>query len=56
MWNPSEYLKFSDHRDRPFFDLMAQVQTDSPRAIADLGCGTGHLTATLTERFPAAQI
>jgi trans-aconitate 2-methyltransferase len=57
MWNPSEYLKFSNHRDRPFFDLVAQVQTDSPpRAIADLGCGTGHLTATLLERFPTAQV
>jgi trans-aconitate 2-methyltransferase len=56
MWNPSEYLKFSDHRDRPFFDLMAQVQTDSPREVADLGCGTGHLTVTLTERFPRAQV
>jgi trans-aconitate 2-methyltransferase len=56
MWNPSEYLKFSNHRDRPFFDLMAQVQTDSPRAIADLGCGTGHLTATLNQRFPTAQV
>ena len=56
MWNPSEYLKFSNHRDRPFFDLMAQVQTDSPRAVADLGCGPGHLTATLAERFPAARV
>lgn len=56
MWNPSEYLKFSNHRDRPFFDLVAQVQSDLPRAIADLGCGTGHLTATLAERFPSARI
>jgi trans-aconitate 2-methyltransferase len=56
MWNPSEYLKFSDHRDRPFFDLVAQVQTASARGVADLGCGTGHLSATLIERFPTARV
>lgn len=56
MWNPNEYLKFSNHRDRPFFDLMTQVLTDSPRVVADLGCGTGHLTATLAQRFTSARV
>jgi trans-aconitate 2-methyltransferase len=56
MWNAAQYQKFSSERDRPFFDLLAQVNANAPRAVADLGCGTGHLTATLLERFPDARI
>ncbi|NJK44025.1 MAG: methyltransferase domain-containing protein [Pleurocapsa sp. SU_196_0] len=57
MWNAAQYLQFSSERDRPFFDLLSQVPTTQhPRAVADLGCGTGHLTASLLQRFPEAQI
>lgn len=57
MWNPDQYLKFSSHRDRPFFDLITQIpKTLEPKRIADLGCGTGHLTATLLEKFKTAQV
>jgi trans-aconitate 2-methyltransferase len=57
MWNADQYLKFSSHRDRPFFDLIGQIpSTFQPQHIADLGCGTGHLTAALLERFSTAQI
>ncbi|WP_420594965.1 methyltransferase domain-containing protein [Deinococcus sp.] len=55
MWNPQQYLQFQAQRDRPFFDLLAQVR-GQPEWIADLGCGTGHLTAALTARWPQAQI
>ena len=56
MWNADQYTKFSVHRDRPFFDLMARVGHENPANIADLGCGTGHLTASLLERWPEAHV
>jgi trans-aconitate 2-methyltransferase len=56
MWNPDTYLRFQAERDRPFYDLLAQVSADSFTHIADLGCGTGHLTAELARRWPAAQV
>ncbi|TSA87987.1 methyltransferase domain-containing protein [Deinococcus detaillensis] len=55
MWNPQQYLQFQIERDRPFFDLLAQVRGD-PQQIADLGCGTGHLSAALSRRWPKAQV
>jgi trans-aconitate 2-methyltransferase len=56
MWNAAQYQKFSSERDRPFFDLLEQVKIHFPRGVVDLGCGTGHLTAALLERFPDAQV
>ncbi|WP_099024779.1 trans-aconitate 2-methyltransferase [Mycolicibacterium palauense] len=56
MWNPDVYLAFSDHRGRPFFDLLARVGADAPRRVADLGCGPGNLTVTLAQRWPGAVI
>lgn len=57
MWNPQQYLQFQQERDRPFFDLLAQVQPQTPpRTVADLGCGTGHLTAALAKRWPGATV
>ena len=56
MWDASQYLKYADERSRPFFDLLARVRIEAPARIADLGCGPGNLTRTLTERWPAAQV
>jgi trans-aconitate 2-methyltransferase len=56
MWDAAEYLKFSDERSRPFADLVAQVPRTECRFIADLGCGSGHLTQTLAERWPTARV
>ena len=56
MWDAAEYLKFSDERSRPFADLLAQVRQPDCRFIADLGCGAGHLTQTLAERWPSARV
>src|SRR5688572_28996804 len=56
MWDAGQYLKYSDERSRPFFDLLARVRKDQPDLIADLGCGPGNLTRTLTERWPAARV
>lgn len=54
-WDPSRYLQFSDHRSRPFVDLVGRVNGE-PRTIVDLGCGPGHLTSVLRARWPDATI
>ncbi|WP_432057460.1 trans-aconitate 2-methyltransferase [Streptomyces sp. bgisy022] len=57
-WDPDPYLRHAGHRGRAFTDLLARVPSlpsDPPR-IADLGCGPGHTTALLTDRWPAARI
>ena len=56
MWDPAKYLAFNDHRSRPFFDLVARVSSDAPRRVVDLGCGPGHLTEALAQRWPAAAV
>jgi trans-aconitate 2-methyltransferase len=55
-WDPQIYGKFGDERNRPFFDLLAQVRAESPRLVVDLGCGAGELTATLADRWPGATV
>src|SRR6478735_2352441 len=55
-WDPAKYVKFDDHRSRPFFDLTARIHADRPARVVDLGCGPGNLTATLAERWPGAQV
>ncbi len=56
MWDAEKYLRFETERARPFFDLVAAVDHPHPRAVADLGCGPGGLTATLLARWPNAVI
>lgn len=56
MWNPDQYHRFQRERSRPFFDLVNQIDAAAPRTVADLGCGSGELTATLRDRWPGATI
>lgn len=56
MWDPAQYLRFSDERSRPFFDLTGRVLTAGPRLVVDLGCGPGNLTAALAARWPGAEV
>jgi trans-aconitate 2-methyltransferase len=56
MWDAGKYLKYSEERGRPFFDLVARVRSERPRFVVDLGCGPGNLTRTLTERWPGARV
>ncbi len=56
MWDAAQYLRFGGERARPFFDLLAQVGAESPRYVADLGCGPGNLTTVLAQRWPRARV
>lgn len=56
IWDPEQYLKFVDARQRPAVDLVARLDGLTPRRIVDLGCGAGNITALLHERWPLAQI
>ncbi|WP_405111037.1 trans-aconitate 2-methyltransferase [Micromonospora sp. NBC_01405] len=56
MWDPAAYLRYDDERGRPFHDLVARVPVGRARAVVDLGCGPGTLTATLAARWPGARI
>lgn len=55
-WDPRKYVEFGDFRSRPFFDLTSRIVADAPRAVVDLGCGPGNLTATLAQRWPTATV
>lgn len=56
MWDPNQYLSFSDQRERPAVDLMARVQAHTARRVVDLGCGAGNLTGLLSRRWPDAVV
>jgi trans-aconitate 2-methyltransferase len=55
-WDPSQYLKFADHRLRPAVDLLNRVDLDSPSVVYDLGAGAGNVTELLANRWPDARI
>lgn len=59
-WDPEVYLRFADHRERPFHELLARVEVAlagrAPRRVLDLGCGPGTLTRTLPDRWPGAHV
>lgn len=55
-WDPTQYARYSDHRSRPFFDLVAQIGAESPGTVIDVGCGSGELTVTLAQRWPTTTL
>ena len=55
-WDPEQYLRFADRRARPALELLGRVEVEDPGLVVDLGCGPGHLTARLRERWPHARI
>jgi trans-aconitate 2-methyltransferase len=56
VWDPLTYLEFADERSRPFVDLLSRVRAPDPKLVVDLGCGPGQLTASLSDRWPGAQV
>jgi trans-aconitate 2-methyltransferase len=56
MWDPTEYLRFADHRARPFGELLARIGDVEATSVVDLGCGPGNLTALLAQRWPHADV
>lgn len=55
-WDPDRYLAFTSERGRPFVDLLARISAEDPRSVVDLGCGAGHLTLLLAQRWPGASV
>jgi trans-aconitate 2-methyltransferase len=54
-WDPTRYERFRDERAQPFHDLLALVERRAGMSIADLGCGTGELTALLHRELQARE-
>lgn len=55
-WNPSQYLKFADHRLRPALELLSRVPLTDPKVIYDLGCGPGEITRMIADQWPDAEV
>ena len=55
-WDPAQYGRFADERNRAFLDLTARIEASAPRHVVDIGCGPGHLTALLAARWPQAVV
>ncbi len=55
-WDPALYERFSDHRSRPFRDLLSRVWADDARLVVDLGCGNGPMTLLAANRWPSARL
>ncbi|MGZ4542184.1 MAG: trans-aconitate 2-methyltransferase [Mycobacteriaceae bacterium] len=56
MWDAAQYLRFADHRERPFHELLERVGAEYPRRVVDVGCGPGTLTSVLALRWPSAVV
>lgn len=54
-WDPAQYERFREARERPVHDLLALVQPAPQGRAVDLGCGTGRYTPLLHERVGAAE-
>jgi trans-aconitate 2-methyltransferase len=54
-WNPAQYERFRAERAQPFWDLASLVESRPGMRIADLGCGTGELTAELHRKLQARE-
>ncbi len=52
-WDPAQYGHFAEQRAQPFWDLVALIQPPDGGfgRCVDLGCGSGELTAEVTDRL-----
>jgi trans-aconitate 2-methyltransferase len=51
MWNPEQYNKYSEQRNRPAIELIERIPPKSYKSIIDLGCGDGVITKMLLDRY-----
>lgn len=56
VWDPGQYLRYADHRARPFHDLVARIGALDPAYVVDLGCGPGTQTMLLVDHWPSAYV
>jgi trans-aconitate 2-methyltransferase len=52
-WDPAQYGRFAEQRAQPFWDLVSLIHVPAAglgRSV-DLGCGSGELTAEVTDRL-----
>ncbi len=54
VWDPEQYNRFAEERERPFWDLATLIRPASAPRLADLGCGDGRLTAALHDHLGAS--
>jgi len=55
-WDPAQYRRFANERNRAFVDLTARIEAAAPRHVVDVGCGPGYLTGLLAKRWPDATV
>ena len=55
-WDPAQYGRYANERNRAFLDLVARIGATSPQHVVDIGCGPGYLTGLLAKRWPAARV
>ena len=55
-WDPTQYLKFADHRLRPAIDLLNRIDVAEPGEVVDLGAGAGNVTRLIKMRWPTARV
>ena len=55
VWSPTQYERFRAERAQPYWDLAALVEARPGMLVADLGCGTGELTAELHRKLQARE-
>lgn len=56
MWNPAQYNKYHDYRTRPAHDLINAIPDLGYTSVIDLGCGSGHITQMLADKFKPATL
>ncbi|MGD0056060.1 MAG: methyltransferase domain-containing protein, partial [Acidimicrobiales bacterium] len=55
-WDPSQYNRFAQEREQPFWDLAHLVEATASPDVVDLGCGDGRLTARLGVELSARSV
>ena len=53
---PERYLTYADERGRPFVDLIARIDAESPTGWSTSAAGPGNLTVLLAARWPDATV